>query len=154
MNTPWKELFQNRSINEKVENFHNCLKKNLDKHFPEKMTKMSCLDRDWMTPELKQLHRSLQREFYKHRKSEKYKKMKMRFKKLKRKTVKNMYSDFIKDLKATNPSKWYGMAKKIGAVNKSSGGNIKVESLSEYNDIQCAQKIAEHFPPYLMSTAQ
>ena len=71
--------------------------------------------------------------------------MKMRFKKLKRKTVKNMYSNFIKDLKATNPSKWYGMAKKIGAVNKLSGGNIKVDSLSEYNDVQCARKIAEHF---------
>ena len=37
------------------------------------------------------------------------------------------------------------MAKKIGAVNKMSEGGIQVESLSEYNNLECAQKIAEHF---------
>ena len=145
MNNPWEEHFRNKSINEKVKIFHDCLRENLDYFFPEKRTKMSCLDKDWMSPELKQLHRSLQREYYKHRKSNKYKKLKLKFKKLKRKTVANMYSNFVTDLKITNPAKWYSMAKKLGAVNKMSGGEVQVESLAEFSNAQCAQKIAEHF---------
>ena len=145
MNNPWEEHFKNKSINEKVKVFHDCLRENLNHFFPERKTKMSYLDKDWMSPELKQLHRSLQREFYKHRKSPKYKKLKLKFKKLKRKTVQNMYSNFVTDLKATNPAKWYSMAKRLGAVDKMSGGNIHVESLSEFDDKQCAEKIAEHF---------
>ena len=145
MNYPWEEQFKSKSINEKVKIFHDCLIENLNHFFPEKKTKMSCLDKDWMSPELKQLHRSLQREYYKHRKSIKYKKLKSKFKKLKRKTVKNLYSNFVTDLKETNPAKWFSMARRLGAVDKMSGGNIQVESLSEYDDAQCAEKIAEHF---------
>ena len=135
----------NKTLNEKVNSFHNFLRSNLETLFPEKRTKMSNLDRDWMSPELKQLHRAMQREFYNKRGSIKHKKLKAKFKKLKRKNVKNFYSNFVSDLKKSNPAKWYRMAKKIGAVDKMSGGEIHVESLSEFNNAQCAQKIAEHF---------
>ena len=47
--------------------------------------------------------------------------------------------------KQTDPAKWYRMAKQIGAVDKMSGGDICVESLSEFDNAQCSQKIAEHF---------
>ena len=87
----------------------------------------------------------MQREYYKHRKSKKYKKLKSKFKKLKRNTVKTLYSSFVSDLKLTNPGKWYQMAKRIGAVDKMSGGDICVESLSNLDNAECAQKIAEHF---------
>ena len=107
----WEEQFERKSINEKVQIFHDILRGNLDKYFPEKKTKMSCLDQDWMSPQLKQLHRSLQREYYKHRRSEKFKKLKAKFKRLKRKSIKNTYSSFVTDLKQTNPAKWYSMAK-------------------------------------------
>ena len=142
---PWEDQFENKSIDQKVQIFHDCLRGNLDKYFPEKKTKMSSLDKDWMSPQLKQLHRSLQREYYKHRRSERYKILKAKFKRLKRKSVKNTFSNFVTDLKLTNPGKWYSMAKKIGAVNKMSEGGIQVESLSEYDNAQCAQKIAERF---------
>ena len=142
---PWEEHFHNKTINEKVQIFHQCLRSHLDKFFPEKTTKMSDLDKDWMSPELKQLHRAMQREYYKHRKSAKYRILQRRFKKLKRKVVKNFYSSFVSDLKIVNPGKWYQMAKRIGAVNKMSGGDISVESLSGLDNAQSAQKIAEHF---------
>ena len=142
---PWEEQFEKKSIDEKVKIFHDILRGNLEKYFPEKKTKMSCLDQDWMSPQLKQLHRSLQREYYKHRRSEKFKKLKAKFKRLKRKSIRETYSSFVTDLKQTNPSKWYSMAKKIGAVNRMSGGDIQVETLSDYNNEQCAQKIAEYF---------
>ena len=37
------------------------------------------------------------------------------------------------------------MAKRIGAVDQMSNGDISVECLSELNNLQAAQKIAEHF---------
>ena len=141
----WDELFSNKTMDQKVNSFHHFLRSNLDNFFPEKMTKMSNLDKDWMSPELKQLHRAMQREFLKNRKSKKHKKLKSKYKKLKRKTVKNVYSNFVTDLKQTDPGKWYKMAKQIGAVDKMSGGDITVESLDNLDNAQCSQKIAEHF---------
>ena len=142
---PWDEAFRNKSVNEQVDLFHNFLRGNLEKYFPEKNSQMSTLDRKWMTPHLKQISRAMKREFYKHRKSAKYKKMKSKFKKLKRKSLKSFYSDFVSNLKATDPGKWYEMAKRIGAVDVMGGGETKVESLSHLSNKESAQKIAEHF---------
>ena len=102
---PWDEVFHGMSVDEKVESFHTFLRTNLDKYFPEKTSKMSNLDREWMSPQLKQLYRAMQREFFRHRKSEKHKKLKSKFKKLKRKTIKTFYSTFVSDLKLTDPGK-------------------------------------------------
>ena len=125
IDTNWENIFQEKSLNEKVEIFHNTLRSNLEKCSPEKITKMSNLDRDWMSPHLKQLHRKMQREFYKRRKSEKYKELKSKFKKLKKKTLRNFYSNFVSDLKETDPGKWYSMAKRIGAVDKMPHSKIR-----------------------------
>ena len=145
MSFNWDEAFLDKTVDEKVDIFHSFLRSTLDKYFPEKTTKMSNFDKAWMSPQLKQLHRAMQREFIKHRKSKKHKKLKSKFKKLKRNTVKTLYSGFVSDLKVTNPGKWYHMAKKIGAVDKMSGGDIHVESLSNVDNAECAYKIAEHF---------
>ena len=77
-----------------------------------------------MTPELKQFQRRTQREFYKNRKSTKWKELKRKFKKLKKQTARKFYDTFVNDLKSTNPSKWYEMARKIGAVNHSNDGEL------------------------------
>ena len=42
----WDEMFKDKNIDEKVESFHGYLRFNLDKYFPEKVTKMSNLDRE------------------------------------------------------------------------------------------------------------
>ena len=78
MSYNWEEVFLNKT----VDLFHSFLRSNLD--FPEKITKMSSFDKEWMSPELKQIHRAMQREFYKNRKSKKHKKLKSKFKKLKK----------------------------------------------------------------------
>lgn len=64
---------------------------------------------------------------------------------MKRKSIKTFFSDFVSDLKTTNPGKWYSMAKKIGAVDQMSGGEVSVESLSDLTNKECADKIAQHF---------
>ena len=121
------------------------MRNNLDKYFPEKISKISILDKKWMSPQLKQIHRAMQREYCKHRKSQKHKKLKSKFKKLKRKSVQTFYSDFVHNLKKSDPGKWYQMARKIGAVHQSETGAVQVESLSNLSNGECAQKIAEHY---------
>ena len=99
INYPWEQVFENKSVNEKAELFHSFLRTQLDHYFPEKVSKLSNLDRKWMSPDLKQLHRRMQREFHRHRKSEKYEKLKSKFKKMKRNAVKAFHSDFVLELK-------------------------------------------------------
>ena len=64
---------------------------------------------------------------------------------MKRKAIKLFYSDFVTELKSTDPGKWYIMAKRIGAVDQMNNGDASVECLSELNNIQAAQKIAKDF---------
>ena len=142
---PWEEIFEGKSVNQKVELFHDFIRGNLDKYFPEKCTKLSNFDKKWMSPELKQLHRSMQREFFKHRKSLKYKEIKSKYKKLKKKSIRSFYTNFVSELKVTDPGRWYSMAKKIGAVKESNDGEIRIESLSNLTNKECAEKIAQHF---------
>ena len=140
----WEELFKNETVDKQAELFHNFLRNNLDKHFPEQFVKISSLDKKWMNPNLKQVHRAMQREFYKHRKSAKYKKLKVKFKRMKRKAIKEFYSKFITELKVSDPGKWYGMAKRLGAVDQMNG-EVEVECLAGVNNTEAAQIIAQHF---------
>jgi hypothetical protein len=60
----WREVFSEKNIDCKVNNFHSTLRSQLDKHFPEQTVKISTLDKKWMDPILKVLHRQVQREFF------------------------------------------------------------------------------------------
>jgi hypothetical protein len=144
-NHPWQEVLVEQTPDKQAELFHTFLRGKLDLYFPEKTVKISSLDKKWFSPALKQLHRKMQRAFHQNRSSSKFKKLKSKFKKMKRTAIKTFYTDFVSDLKTTNPAKWYAMAKRIGAVDQMSGGEVNVESLSHLSNFEAAQKIAEHF---------
>jgi hypothetical protein len=144
-NHPWQEILANQTADKQAEEFHTFLRNKLDLYFPEKSVKISTLDKKWFSPALKQLHRKVQRAFHKNRSSLKHKKLKAKFKKMKRNAIQDFYKDFVSDLKTTNPGKWYAMAKRIGAVNQMNDGQVNVESLSHLSNSEAAQKIAEHF---------
>ena len=69
-----------QNIDMKVINFHTTIRSKLDEYLPEKIVMVSSLDKKWMSPQLKILLRKTQREFYKKRKSRKWKKLKKKFK--------------------------------------------------------------------------
>jgi hypothetical protein len=144
-NHPWQELLANQTADNQAEVFHTFLRNKLDLYFPEKTVKISTLDKKWFSPALKQLHRKLQRAFHKNRGGLKHRKLKAKFKKMKRNSIQDFYKDFVSDLKTTNPGKWYAMAKRIGAVDQMNEGQVNVESLSHLSNAEAAQKIAEHF---------
>ena len=128
-------------IDTKVENFHKTLRMRLDDFLPEKTVMVSYLDK----PQLKNLNRKIKREFHKNRKSPKWKKLKKKFKSIKRSTVKNFYSEFVSELKESNPAKWYSMAKRLGAEQSNKRGELSVDCLKGLNNYQAAEQVAEHF---------
>ena len=93
-------------MDDKVENFHSYILGLLNTHFPEKKVRMSNLDKQCMTPNLKILHRQMQREYFKNKKSKKWKKIKSTFKKQKRKSIQMYYTNFVRDPMENNPGKW------------------------------------------------
>ena len=141
----WTEVLLEQDIDMKVTNFHNTIRNKLDEYLPEKSVMVSCLDKKWMSPQLKNLLRKIQREFYKKRKSRKWKKLKKKYKQLKKKTVRNFYTNFVDELKVSNPSKWYTMAKRLGAEVNHTDNELKVECLNGLDNQQSAEKIAEFF---------
>ena len=64
---------------------------------------------------------------------------------MKKKAIKTFYSDFMSELKLSDPGKWYAMAKKIGAVDQMTDSNVRVESLDRLSNSECAKIIAQHF---------
>ena len=141
----WGEVLGETDIDKKVNNFHKTLRLKLDEFCPEKTVMVSYLDKKWMTPQLKNLNRRIKREFYKNRKSNKWKKLKKKFKTLKRRTVQNFYSNFVSELKVSNPSKWYSMAKRLGAEENNKGSELTVECLKGLDNQQSAEQVAEYF---------
>ena len=71
------KILEVNRIDLKVSNFHSILRSNLDIFFPQKTVKVSTLDKKWINPGLKTLHRQVQREFFKHRQSKTWKKTKV-----------------------------------------------------------------------------
>ena len=141
----WREVLSEKNIDCKVNNFHSTLRSQLNKHFPEQTVKISTLDKKWMDPSLKVLHRQVQREFFKNRQSKKWRKLKRKFKRRKRKAVKLFYSKFVNELKDTDPGRWYKMAQRIGAVDQMNDGEVSVEQLEGLSNQQSAELIAQHF---------
>ena len=141
----WEEVIGERDIDKKVNNFHNTLRSKLDEFFPERKVLVSYMDKKWITPQLKNLNRKIKREFYKNRKSNKWKKLKGKFKYLKRRRIKDFYTEFVKELKASDPAKWYTMAKRLGAEAYQNNGELKVECLKGLDDDQASEEIAHHF---------
>ena len=71
--------------------------------------------------------------------------MKNKFKTLKRKAVKSLYSNFVNELKESDPGKWYKMAQKIGALDQMNSNEISVDQLKGLTDQESAELIAQHF---------
>ena len=145
VNHTWEEVLNESCPHEKVIAFHKTLQDALDNFLPTKEIQVrNNLDKKWMTPELKTVHRKMQREFWRNRRSEKWRALKKKFKVLKKRNCRNFYTSFVTDLKATKPGNWYNMAKKIGAIGVTSQ-EVHVEALADLSNQEAADAIANHY---------
>ena len=141
----WKALLETPDVNTKVQLFHTYIRYLLDKYFPLKYVTVSNLDKEWMNPELKSLLRKVQREFFKHGKSERYKHLKNKFRRQKRRSIKTFYSKFVNELKSAQPGKWFQMAKRLGGGDQLNMGRLEIKCLEGKSDRDCAQAVAQSF---------
>ena len=80
----WGDVLDAEDVNIKVNLYHKYQRDLLDKKFPEKTVMISNLDKAWMTPEVKQILRQVQRERLQNGKSVKFKQLWAKFRRLKR----------------------------------------------------------------------
>ena len=134
-NLSLEEVINEKVIDTNVYNFHRLLLLICEKHFPEQIITISKLDKKWITPELKTLSRKIKAEFYRNGKSCRWKKLKKEFKVKKKKAITSFHSNFVKDLKQTEPCKFY---RRIGTGDEMTG-YIKIKSqegLSNKNQVR------------------
>jgi hypothetical protein len=140
----WDAILNEPDLDTKVYYFHTIIVGICDKYFPEKTITISNLDKKWITPELKTLSRNIKREFFRKRKSSKWKKLKIEFKKKKRKAIQTFHYNFVNDLKGVDPGKFYKMCKRIGAVDDINDGDLHIDSLEGLTDDECAEAVGQH----------
>ena len=107
---------------------------------------MTSLDKTWFSPSLKLKYNKMQKEYFKNGKSNKWKKLRSKFRNSKRKASKTFYKEFVQNLKVTKPGMYYKMAKKkVGGIDQSSQGDIHIESIEHLNAQEQVEEVAKSF---------
>ena len=98
----------------------------------------------WYNEYLAKLRKKKSREFQKHRKSQKYKALKVLYNKQLKHAKKNYYTQKVERLKSSNPKQWYRQLKKLADYDKG-GDIIEVVSIRNLSDKEQAESIADKF---------
>ena len=141
----WPEVFTCEDPHKKAESFHTTLMHMVNKHMPEKTVNITSLDKNWFSPAIKIKHCEMQKEFFRHGKSNKWRKLRSVFRKAKKKAIKNFYSEFVRDLKVSKPGQYYKMAKRIGGIEQQGQGDIYIECLEGMDPQEQVEAVAASF---------
>ena len=93
----WIEVLECEDGHQKAAHFHGTITRLRDKYFPEKVVKMSSMDKEWMHPHLKSIYTDMTREYFNHRKSDRWKRLYRKFRKAKRKAIRGTHMDVFAD---------------------------------------------------------
>ena len=74
--------------------------------------------------------------------------MKKEFKVKKKKSIRSFHTNFVRDLKQTNPRKFYQMCRRIGTGDEQNS-DIKIKSQEGLSNKECAKEIAQFFSAVL-----
>ena len=100
----WHEIYRLSCANEKAEKFEKMIMDKVADFFPEKSIKISSNDKPWVDLQLLKLDRKRKREYYKNKRSEKWKELNLQFQERAKLLKQNYYEDRVEDLKISNPS--------------------------------------------------
>ena len=106
---------------------------------------MSSLDKEWMNPTLKSLHVEMTKEYFQNRRTDKWKRLRIKFIREKRKAIKALHSeDFAEQLIKGSHSNFYRQVRKVGGL-KDKSRRLRIASLEGKSDQECAQAIGEEY---------
>ena len=108
----WNDVYKSESVDQKAETFQSMLISQFNKSFPEKVLRVREDDEPWYSEELKTLDRKKKREFMKHQKSDRWRKLNKEYKEKILEEKASYYKRMVKDLKYSNPRKWYSKVKR------------------------------------------
>ena len=131
---PWLEIFEVEDGNQKASNFHQTIVHLRDKYFPEKKVKITSLDKEWMHPDLKSVYLEMTKDFFKNRKSDKWKRLYVKFRKGKRAAIRGLnYDVFADQIIKGSRGNFYRQVKKVGGL-KQKVSRLNIESLEGKSD--------------------
>ena len=121
-----------------MDNFKRC--------FPIKILKICEDDQPWFSKSLKKLDRKRKREFFKHKKSEKWEKLNKEFQERCEEEKSKYYANIVCDLKESNISQWYSKKeRKAWHLSPSLPPDSCVEELTGLSEQAQAERIADHY---------
>ena len=124
--------------------FHDTLYGLFASNFPLKKRVIFSHNEPYIDDALIKLRRKRNREYNKHRRSQKYMQLESRYQGLLSKSKKRFFKRRIQPLKSTNPRQWYRALKRIAGYD-SRDENPIVEDIKHLSDIEQAELIAESF---------
>ena len=98
-----------------------------------------------MTPQIKQVLRKVQSEYFRKEKSLEWRKLKSSFRKLKQKYVRAHFSNLVTQLKSTNKGSFYKQVKLVTGAQSSGCRELHIECLEAKTDLQCAEELTRAF---------
>ena len=141
----WSQLSHEPSAHKKLELLQTTLVKKYHEFFPEKKREISSDDQPFYTKKLEKLKRRKCREFHKHRKSEKWKKLNFEYEIELSNAKKKYYRNKIQNLIKSKPSKWFQELKKLTSNDQIGSEEIFVEEIQDLPIKDQAELIADKF---------
>ena len=141
----WDQIKETQSVNIKVTLLHNELMDKVKECFPEKTLKITSDDSPWCNDKVKRLKRLKNREFNKHRSSDKWNKLNEKYKACLIQTKQKYYKNIVKDLKTSNPSQWYSKLKRICSYDQERYAPLICSEIENLSDQEQADVIGSNF---------
>ena len=145
VNHPWLQVFECEDGNKKARNCHQTITMLRDKYFPQKLVRMTSLDKDWMHPDLNSIYLQMTKEYFTNRRSDKWKKLYVKFRKGKRASIRGVnYEAFADQVMKGSKGNFYRQAKKVGGL-KQKTTTLNIASLEGKSEKEVAQAIGESY---------
>ena len=142
----WLDIYTCSDAHEKAAKFQKLLMNQFNNCFPVKAFKVCEDDQPWVSKSLKKLDRLRKREFYKHKKSEKWHQLDQIFHEKCQFEKQKYYENIVSDLKESNISKWYSKVKRMaGQLSPRLVNDVHIDELNGLSDEAQAEKIADHY---------
>ena len=122
----WSVIFQSDDTHLKAEMFQSLLLTQMNISFPEKSFKVCSTDKPWINAQIKKLDRQRKREYQKHKKSIKWKRLNDDFQKMLSDAKAKYYSDIVDDLKESDVGKWYSKIKRMSCDEQENNNDVEV----------------------------
>ena len=142
-NKHWDEIEETSSPHHKAKLLHSTLMSKINEVIPVKTIKVSNDDQPWCNDQVKNIKRLKQREYRKHRRSDIYLSLCIKYKALINKAKSKYYKHMIRDLKKSNPRQWYSKLKRMSSPNPHLDNKIVVEEIMHLTDQEQADAIAK-----------